>query len=48
MATVAELVRQGDLYMQFINYHETYHDNNKEVLRGYMLQLYFLNVPKIV
>ena len=47
MATVAELVRQGDLYMQFINYHETYHDNNKEFLRGDMWELNFVNVPKI-
>lgn len=48
MATVAELVRSGDLYMQFINYHDTYKDNNKEFLRGDMWELNFINVPKIV
>lgn len=47
MATVADLVRSGDLYMQFINYHDTYKDNNKEFLRGDMWELNFINVPKI-
>jgi len=37
MATVAELVRGGhDLRAKFIDWTNTYHDNNKEFLRGDM------------
>ena len=37
MATVAELVRGGnDLRAKFIDWTSTYHDNNKEFLRGDM------------
>ncbi len=49
MATVAELVRGGnDLRAKFIDWTNTYHDNNKEFLRGDMWEFKFLNVPKIV
>ena len=49
MATVAELVRGGnDLRAKFIDWTSTYHDNNKEFLRGDMWEFKFLNVPKIV
>ena len=48
MATVAELVRQGDGYMKFIDYTSTYKDDNKEFLRGDMWQFDFLNWPRIV
>lgn len=50
MATVASLVRsQGsDARMKFIDYQNTYKDNNKEFLRGDMWELKCLNAPKIV
>lgn len=47
MATVAELVKK-DSRMGFIGWERTYKDNNKEVLRGDMWELKFLNAPKIV
>lgn len=46
--TVSQLVSQSDGYMKFINYHETYADNNKEFLRGDMWEFKFINPPKIV
>ena len=50
MATVASLVRASDYSgrMQFIDYENTYKDNNKEFLRGDMWELKCLNAPKIV
>lgn len=50
MATVSELVRSSDYSgrMQFIDYENTYKDNNKEFLRGDMWELKCLNAPKIV
>jgi hypothetical protein len=48
MATVAELVRRGNGYMDFIDYTSTYKDDNKEFLRGDMWQFDFLNWPRIV
>lgn len=49
MATVAELVRGGDnLRAKFIDYTNTYRDDNKEFLRGDMWEFKFLNAPKIV
>jgi hypothetical protein len=50
MATVASLVRSSDYSgrMQFIDYQNTYKDNNKEFLRGDMYELKVINAPKIV
>ena len=49
MATVADLVRSGSgLRAKFIDYTNTYKDNNKEFLRGDMWEFKFLNAPKIV
>lgn len=48
MATVASLVRGSEGYMNFIDYQETYRDNNREFLRTDMWQIFFLNAPKIV
>lgn len=48
MASVASLVRGGDGYMKFIDYEQTYKDNNKEFLRGDMWEFRFINPPKIV
>ena len=48
MATVAELVRGSDSRMRFIDYTNTYRDNNKEVLRGDMWEFKFISAPKIV
>lgn len=48
MAKVSELVRGGDGYMKFIDWQNTYRDDNKEFLRGDMWEFRFLNAPKIV
>ena len=48
MASVASLVRSGNLRQKFIDYEGTYRDDNKEFLRGDMWELKFLNAPKIV
>lgn len=48
MATVADLVRSSSLRQTFIDYKNTYKDDNKEFLRGDMWELKFLNAPKIV
>lgn len=48
MASVKQLVRDGNGYMKFIDYEMTYKDNNKEFLRGDMWEFKFLNPPKIV
>ena len=48
MALVRDLVRNSDGYMKFIDYLETYRDDNKEFLRGDMWEFRFLNAPKIV
>jgi hypothetical protein len=48
MASVSSLVRSGDGRMKFIDYENTYKDNNKEFLRGDMWELSFINAPKIV
>jgi len=48
MATVTELVRSSGVRAKFIDYEETYRDNNKEFLRGDMWEFKFLNAPKIV
>lgn len=48
MATVSELVRGNDGYMKFIDYQNTYRDDNKEFLRGDMWEFQFFNAPKIV
>lgn len=49
MATVADLVRgNSGLRAKFIDYVQTYRDNNKEFLRGDMWEFKFLNAPKIV
>lgn len=48
MATVAELVRSSDGRMRFIDYTNTYRDNNKEFLRGDMWEFKFISAPKIV
>ena len=47
-SSVTELVRSSDLHMKFIDYHESYFDDNKEFLRGDMWQFDFMNPPKIV
>ena len=46
--SVRELVRGSELHMKFIDYHESYWDDNKEFLRGDMWEFKFLNAPKIV
>ena len=46
--SVRELVRGSELHMKFIDYHESYRDDNKEFLRGDMWQFDFMNPPKIV
>ena len=46
--SVRDLVRGSDLHMKFVDYHESYWDDNKEFLRGDMWQFDFLNPPKIV
>ena len=46
--SVRELVRGSELHMKFIDYHESYWDDNKEFLRGDMWQFDFMNPPKIV
>ena len=48
--TVASLVRSSDYNgrMQFIDYQNTYKDNNKEFLRGDMWELKCINAPRIV
>lgn len=48
MATVSDLVREGEGYMRFIDYEKTYKDDNKEFLRGDMWEFQFTNAPKIV
>lgn len=48
MASVKQLVRSGDGYMNFIDYERTYRDNNKEFLRGDMWEFSFINRPKVV
>lgn len=47
MTAVSELVKK-DSRMGFINYKETYRDNNKEFLRGDMWEFKIVNAPKIV
>lgn len=47
-SAVANLVKQSNGYMNFINYHDTYVDNNKEFLRGDMWEFSMYNAPKIV
>ena len=48
MASITELVRRNGSYMKFIDYEETYKDNNKEFLRTDMWQINFTAPPKIV
>lgn len=48
MASVKDLVRQSDGYMNFIDYEKTYRDDNKEFLRGDMWEFQMFNAPKIV
>lgn len=48
MSTVSQLVRDNKDLMYFIDYHKTYHDDNKEFLRGDMWQFEMFNAPKIV
>lgn len=48
MASVSSLVRSGNGYMKFIDYQNTYRDNNKEFLRSDMWQLQVINAPRIV
>jgi hypothetical protein len=49
MATkVSDLVRGSGGYMSFIDYTNSYRDDNKEFLRGDMWEFSFLNPPKIV
>lgn len=48
MASVKDLVRQADGPMSFINYIDTYKDDNKEFLRGDTWEFRFINPPKIV
>ena len=49
MASVSSLVREAQgLYMNFINYNDTYKDNNKEFLRGDMWEFTLTDPPKIV
>lgn len=49
MATsVTQLVRDSNGYMNFIDYHRSYKDNNKEFLRGDMWEFTIINPPKIV
>ena len=48
MAAVSELVRSDNGYMNFIDYQNTYVDNNKEFLRGDMWEFSMYNAPKIV
>lgn len=48
MAAVSELVRSDNGYMSFIDYQNTYVDDNKEFLRGDMWEFSMYNAPKIV
>lgn len=48
MATVASLVREADGRMKFIDYQNTYKDENREFLRGDMWELQCINAPRIV
>ncbi len=48
MATVASLVRGSNGHQSFIDYQQTYKDDNKEFLRGDMWEWKFTNAPKIV
>jgi hypothetical protein len=49
MATkVSDLVRGSGGYMNFIDYTNSYRDDNKEFLRGDMWEFSFINPPKIV
>lgn len=48
MAKVADLVRSGKGLMHFIDYENTYRDNNREFLRGDMWEFKVTNAPKIV
>lgn len=48
MATVSSLVRSSNGRMSFIDYTNTYRDNNKEFLRGDLWEFRFINPPKIV
>ena len=48
MAAVSELVRSDNGYMSFIDYRNTYVDDNKEFLRGDMWEFSMYNAPKIV
>jgi hypothetical protein len=45
--TVASLIKH-DSRMGFIDYHDSYVENNKEFLRGDMLEFQFTKAPKIV
>lgn len=47
-STVADLVRDGKGLLSFIDYQNTYKDDNKEFLRGDMWQFSFINAPRIV
>ncbi len=48
MAKVADLVRQQHGLMSFMDYENTYRDNNREFLRGDMWEFKVINAPKIV
>lgn len=48
MSVVSNLVKSSDGYMKFINYNDSYKDNNKEFLRGDMWEFSFVHPPKIV
>ena len=47
-STVSDLVRDGKGLLSFIDYQNTYKDDNKEFLRGDMWQFSFINAPRIV
>lgn len=47
MSAVSSLIK-ADSRMGFINYQDTYKDDNKEFLRGDMWEFKVLNAPKIV
>lgn len=42
------MVRGSDGIMKFVDYHQSYRDNNKEFLRGDIWEFTFINPPKIV
>lgn len=45
---VPQLVRSGNGYMNFVDYENSYREDNKEFLREEMWQFEFINAPKIV